>query len=389
MNMHPKNHYDALIIGAGPAGATAAYLLATDGCRVGIIEKSRFPRFKLCGGLLTQKTIELLKNIFNTEANDLKSKDVIQYQSNFYGVGDCNGNFLQGKLGFPFHFVDRQIYDAFWVETAVKAGAELIVEEKAETLDIAKGQAVTQSGRQFKGRFIIAADGVFSRMRSRLSQLELVKCRRRQDVAAALEVFIAREKLPGTQDYPAIYFGYVPWGYAWSFPGPHNQIFGICSLKAKAKQTLAKSFKNFIQAQRIPPQEFANPRGYALPYGNYLSNAGYKNILLIGDAGGFADPLLGEGIYYSHKSAQMAVDAIKQSWSHPQKAQAFYSQLLKASIITELKYAKMIRQFLFSLPAQWHYRLVSFWLKKMPRKLEEAVQGQRSFKLLLPKSSIF
>ena len=344
MNMPPKSYFDALIIGAGPAGATAAFMLATEGYRIGIIEKRIFPRFKLCGGLLTQKTIELLKHIFNTSAKDLKSKEVIQYQSNSYAVGDCNGNFLQGRLDFPFHFVDRQIYDAFWLEAAVKAGAELIVKEKAQTIDIDKGQVHTHTGRQVGGRFIIAAAGIFSRVRSRLIQLELVKCRRRQDIAAALEAFIPRNKLTGVPDYPAIYYGYIPWGYAWSFPGTQNQIVGICSLRARAKQRLGKGFKNFARAQKIPVEYFANPKGYALPYGNYLTNAGYRNILLIGDAGGFADPLLGEGIYYAHKSAQMAVTAIKQSERHPPGAQALYDNLLSASILIELKYAKMIRQ---------------------------------------------
>ncbi len=387
-NKTEKNHFDALIIGAGPAGATAAYMLAASGFKVAVIEKRQFPRFKLCGGLLTQKTIGLLKDIFNTNVCDLKSEGAIQYQSNFYGVGDHNGNYLQRKLDFPFHFADRAIYDACWLDKAVKAGANVIFKESVENVDIATGEIITRTGNRFSGRYIIAADGVFSRVRSILHQRNLLKCRHRQDIAAALETFIPRGKIRELPDYPVIFYGYIPWGYAWSFPGPNSQIFGLCSLKGKAKQSLFKGFNTFIQAQGVRPENLVKPKGYALPYGNFLSKAGYKNILLVGDAGGFADPLLGEGIYYAHKSAQMAVDAVKHSWGHPQKAEAIYSQLLNKDVTAELKYAKMIRQFLFSLPTRRQLKVLGFIFKKLSPKLEEAVQGQRSFKLLLPRSRI-
>ncbi len=382
--MTQKNHFDALIIGAGPAGATAAYMLAASGFKVAVIEKRQFPRFKLCGGLLTQKTIELLKEIFDIGASHLKSKGVIQYQSAFYGIGDSNGNFLKKKLDLPFHFVDREIYDAFWLDKAVKVGAKVIFKEDAQNIDIATGEVVTQRGNRFSGDYIIAADGVFSRVRSLLYQRDLIKCRHNRHIAAALEIFIPRDQFRGILTYPAIYCGYIPWGYAWSFPGPKNHIFGLCSLKPEAKQLLFKCFNNFIQEQRLRPQNMTKPKGHAMPYGNYLSKAGYKNILLVGDAGGFADPLLGEGIYYAHKSAQMAVAAVKQSWGHPRKAEAIYNQLLTKNVTAEFKYVERIRQFLFSLPTKWQLKVLNF----IVHKLEEAVQGHRSFKLLLPKSLI-
>jgi flavin-dependent dehydrogenase len=133
---------------------------------------------------------------------------------------------------------------------------------------------------------------------------------------------------------------------------------------------------------------FLKAKGYALPYGNYLRKAGHKNILLIGDAGGFADPFLGEGIYYAHKSAQLACAAIRQSFNRPQNVLKLYSLSLNRSVITELKFAKMIRQILFSLPCRWHFKVLAFMLKKVPDKLVEAVHGQRSFRLLRPLTPI-
>jgi geranylgeranyl reductase family protein len=387
-NMPKKGFFDALIIGAGPAGATAAYILAADGYKVGIIEKKPFPRDKLCGGLLSQKTIRLLKDIFNLRLSDLKARGVIQYQSSSYSVGDRSGKCLYGKLDFPFHFVNRKMYDAFWVDQAVSAGAEAIFREKAQAVDTASGKVVTRLGRQFEGRFIIAADGVFSRVRTLLFQRGLIKCRGMHDIAPALEIFLPRDERSEFPHYPKIYYGYIPWGYAWSFPGTKAQILGICGLKQKGRHSITKCFRDFLSAQQIPESDFSNAKGYALPYGNYLHKAGYNNILLVGDAGGFADPLLGEGIYYAHKSAQLAAAAVRQSFDRPGKVLADYSALLCRSVLTELKYAKMIRQVLFSLPGQWQFNVLSFMLKQIPNKWVEAVQGQRSFKLLRPKTRI-
>lgn len=385
-DMHQKNSFDVLIVGAGPAGATAAFILANSGYRVGLIEKKRFPRFKLCGGLLSRKTIKLLEDIFNTDLDDLSADGVIHYQSNAYGVGDENGNLLRGKLSFPFHFVNRNLYDLQWLQKATAAGATVFFEESAVSIDFADGKISTQTGKHFWGRFIIAADGVFSHIRSVLSRQGLINGRSMQDIAAALEIFVPREALSRRADYPNIYYGFAPWGYAWSFPGPQYQILGICTLKRKLRRPLTFCFNDFLKAQGVSAELFPKAKGFGLPYGNYLHKAGYKNLLLIGDAAGFADPFFGEGIYYAHKSAQLACAAIKESFSRPQAAVTLYNQLLKRPVITELKYAKMLRRILFSLPKRWHFKLVNFLFRKMPDQLAETVHGQRSFRLLRPLS---
>ena len=384
IDMHPKNSFDVLIVGAGPAGATAAFILANSGYRVGLIEKKRFPRFKLCGGLLSRKTIKLLEDIFKTDLDDLGADGVIHYQSDAYGVGDENGNLLRGKLGFPFHFVNRNRYDLQWLQKATAAGAAVFFEERAVSIDFAAGKISTQTGKHFWGRFIIAADGVFSHIRSVLFRQGMINGRSRQDIAAALELFVPREALSGRADYPNIYYGFTPWGYAWSFPGPQYQILGICALKRKLRRPITFCFNDFLKAQGVSAALFSKAKGFGLPYGNYLHKAGYKNLLLIGDAAGFADPIFGEGLYYAHKSAQLACAAIRESFSRPQDAAGLYNQLLKRPVITELKYAKILRQLIFSLPKRWHFNLVGMLLKRMPDQLAETVHGQRSIRWLRP-----
>ena len=99
---------------------------------------------------------------------------------------------------------------------------------------------------------------------------------------------------------------------------------------------------------------------------------------------GLADPLLAEGIYYAYKSEQLATDAIKHSFDNPENALPNYSQLLSRHVISELKFAKMGRQLLFSLPSKGYYKVVSFALKHIPHLCEQVVQGQHAFKWLRP-----
>ena len=74
--------YDVIIAGGGPAGSTAGYILSKAGLNVLIIDKSNFPRKKLCGGLITYKTIRLLERVFGETASSLDEKGIIDFVQN-------------------------------------------------------------------------------------------------------------------------------------------------------------------------------------------------------------------------------------------------------------------------------------------------------------------
>jgi len=157
----------------------------------------------------------------------------------------------------------------------------------------------------------------------------------------------------------------------------------------KAGKVLRKGFDEFIKLLKIPETQITSLKSHALPYGNYLATPGHDNILMIGDACGLADPLLGEGIYYAHKSAQAAVKAAIESYYYPNAALSKYTQLLRQTVITDLKFARIGRQIIFSLPGIWPYKVIVSLLKKRPKKCEQIIQGQRSFKWLRPLDNEF
>jgi geranylgeranyl reductase family protein len=374
--------YDAIIIGAGPAGSTAAYITASLGLKTLIIDENSFPRDKLCGGLLTWKTIRLLESIFRTDLERLNCENIIQYQSFDYAVCSSRNRSVTGKLDFPFHFVNREKYDQFLLNQAIDAGSHLIAGEKVVAIDCGQGKVKTNRGSTFRGKFILGADGVFSRVRSALTSGGSIDFGWKNGLATAIEIKVSKDKYTHLRGYPSIYWGYNSWGYAWSFPGPADQILGMCALNIKAGKQIRKCFLAFLESQSIMEDEGTRFMSHPLPYGNYLMNPGHGNILLLGDAAGLVDPFLGEGIYYAHKSAQLAATALAGSCNDPHGARQRYTRLLRQLVIPELKYAKIGRQILFSLPRGCYFSVLTFFLRRMPKMCEQTIQGQRSFKWL-------
>ena len=379
-----RPHYDAIVIGAGPAGSTAAYLLAKSGFKVLLLDKQAFPREKLCGGLLTRKTVCLLEDLFQTSLDYLTSHQIISHQSARYGVNLRDQPRFRGELEYPFHFVDRKIYDSFWLNMACKNGAEFRSGEKVICVDPPNSQVVTGAGHKYSGRYIIGADGAPSRLQRLLAAGGYIKTKNNPGLATTLETVVSSNQAPTLPDYPLIYFGNIRWGYAWCFPRKDLRVLGICGLNQKSGKLLKGAMARFLQTVKISPDSIGGVKSHALPYGNFLNQPGHGNVLLIGDACGLADPLLGEGVYYAHKSGQLAASAVIQSYRSSKNAFTLYRHYLSESIIPELKFVRIARWMIFSLPGSLPGRLLSFLLKITPRKCEETIQGQRSYRWLRP-----
>jgi geranylgeranyl reductase family protein len=370
---------DVLIIGAGPAGSTAAFILASRGFKVHLLDRRVFPRPKLCGGLLTWKTIQILERVFQTSPQTLAAIGIIRHATRQYVVADRRGRRLCRKLDYPFHLVDRKAYDDFWLRHAVAAGAEFHPGSTVVTVDITRHEVRTDEGEKWAGRVIIGADGVNSRVRQAFRAAGKPIEPSRPGAAMALECFLPRRAgsfLPS----PAIYYGFVPWGYAWSFPFPDHQVLGIAALRQKAGRQIMNGFREFLASLHIPCPRALALQGHRLPYGNFLRTPGRANILLAGDAAHLADPFLGEGIYFAHRSAQLAAQAVIESRSHPESAGDRYRESFRRIIYPELRYARAGRQIIFSLPPGFYYPVLTALLRLMPKICEETIQGQRTFK---------
>lgn len=383
--MAAGDFYDAVVIGGGPAGATAARCLAKEGLKVCLVEKRRLPRFKLCAGLITQKTVRLLSEIFKASPADLESRGILHHQKHRYAIFNTRTCLVQGVCETPFRFVDRPLYDRFCVERAGAAGAEILVNEKVVAVHIASGQVSTSGGKRLRARFILGADGVFSITRKALARAGCLSGSGLAHIALSLEAFVRQRRAAGlVPDFPALYFGYNRWGYAWSFPGRKDRILGMCVLKTKGRPTLKSAFHRFLGAKGIFRSDIRAMKGYALPYGNYLLRPGSGNILLLGDAAGFADPLLGEGIFYAHKSGALAARALFEAFDTPGQAARLYADHLAETVLVEMRWAAFWRRIVHTLGRISDYRFLGMLVRMLSREMEETVHGKRTFRGLRP-----
>ena len=293
--------YDTIIVGAGPSGAHLAYLLARAGKRVALIDKSLFPREKLCGGLLTQKTCDILATAYPhiKFATSPINQAYVCFQSN---------PIVSFRLLSPPNIVARLNFDTQLVDETKLQGVKLFLGNTLESIDLSKHLVILKSGHVLEYVNLVGADGALSRLRNILGLP-------RNNLGFCVESHVPWRELNECKNIVkneiAIYYGTYPTGYGWIFPRDDAVVIGVGNLTSgMPEKEIISSFYSFIK--RFSHCKIHQYRGAYLPDGSSirLGLQDYDNLLLIGDAAGLIDPFTGEGIYYALLSAQVAAKAI-------------------------------------------------------------------------------
>ena len=393
-----STQYDVVIVGAGPAGSTAAYILSQKGYNVLLLDKEHFPRKKLCGGCLTAKTLWLLNRVFNETEESLTKNNIINFKSFRFDVRYKTKVLVSPISPLSFYFVDRQVYDAFLLQKAKEAGAEVSEGEKVTNMGVAPPAVycpgnenkvfpgeltlTTSRERQIKTKFIIGADGANSTVRTKLLREQKINGSQwHRNLAYCLEIFIPRKGDHETLEFPILSFGYLRYGYSWIFPNKDRLVVGIGGLERKNKNLPGK-FEKFLSDYNLGDIDSYKMQGYPLPFGNSLSTPFYGNIMLVGDAAGLVDPMLGEGIYQAHKSGELAAKAIIDTLENRTTGGpgVNYLDLLQKHLFTEFTYARRFRWFLYNpLSHMLNFRHIKL-MERYFSKLSEVVHGSRTYK---------
>lgn len=287
------NRVDVIVVGAGPAGATCARLLALRKFSVLLVDKAIFPRPKLCGGLLTSKTVDLLRNFYDEKVMAETYETISREVFFFYKQQEI----CRVAVKKPLFFVNRQSFDHALVKQAIDAGCLFKDGTACCSLDLEKHEATLSDKSVIKFKIAIGADGALSKIRRLIDPTYLPGgfCLETEE-AGCEESGIA----------PKILFGCIPSGYAWLFPCGIKTIKGIGSPlgndRGKHLETFARVFPSIVKRR---------PIGALVPFGKYVKYPTSGNdLFLVGDAAGLVDPLTGEGIYFAVLSGVYAAEAI-------------------------------------------------------------------------------
>ena len=127
----------------------------------------------------------------------------------------------------------------------------------------------------------------------------------------------------------------VPHGYAWSFPKENHLSLGIASTRRK-RIDLKVYYKKYLEKLGIKEIVSEKAHGFQIPISPRTDGFYRKNVFLIGDAAGFADPVTAEGISNALWSGELVAEAIFESGLNPEKAGGIYRQKLEKELLPEI-----------------------------------------------------
>lgn len=321
--MEKPSTHDVLVVGAGPAGAMTATILAQKGVDVLLIDRHHFPRDKTCGDAVPGGAVERLWRYGMKEKLDTAVARDQFYILNSLRIVSPRGysieaEFKDGTAGADSYVAPRLYFDSVIQQHAIDSGAKFCVAQAKEPL-LKDGKITGVRARvngkvaNLQARLVIGADGVTSvltrHLRSQSGQ------HTDQHRAVAIRAYIEDlEEIPHQVEF-YLYKKILP-GYAWIFPiGKQRANIGLgmrLDHFRKHKKNLEEMLRQFLDIPAIKARlqrggELRDIATWQLNFGSQprLQYA-FDGAMLVGDAAGFINPVTGGGIHNAIISAELA-----------------------------------------------------------------------------------
>ncbi len=384
--MSMEKAYDAIVVGAGPAGSSFAILLARKGWRVLLLEKASYPRDKVCGDAHSGKTIAvyreigILEELKNYEYSKVKNLKMIAPNDSIVKVPFPNAKDMDcaGYVIRRFD-ADNVLFNQALKEDNIEVKQNFQVEgvindENGNAIGVKGKDLKTNNPEKFFGRVIVGADGSSSVVANSLGLPPVPK----EHTYIAVRGYW--EGIKDLDDSIELYFTeMVLPGYLWVFPlGRDKANIGLGILNSdvqKRKVNPIKLLEEVLSNHKVLKEKMSDARkigeikGWSIPNGSYTRKSYGKSWILIGDAACLVDPFSGEGIGNAVTSAKFASEVLdrclrKEYEKIPESELAEYEMMLRKYMRHELETSYMIQRL------SRHKFLLNMFLSKAKKKPE-------------------
>lgn len=299
---HARDLFDAVVVGGGPAGATAAHDLAREGKRVALLDRAG--RIKPCGGAIPPRLIEEFAIPASLLVARITSARMVAPSDRHVDIPIENG-----FVGM----VDRDVFDAWLRQRAASAGATEVTgtfvglsREPDGTVTVRYDAG--EAGGSLRARAVIGADGAISPVARAALPGERLPC-----VFAYHEIVESPRSQPNfdARRCDVIYRGETsPDFYAWIFP--HGETTSIGTGSAHKGFALRKAVASVRESHGLAGQRTIRREGAPIPMKPRRRWDDGRNVVLAGDAAGVVAPASGEGIYYAMLGGRLAAQAVTE-----------------------------------------------------------------------------
>jgi geranylgeranyl reductase family protein len=289
--------WDVLVVGAGPAGSTAARVAAEAGARVLLVDGARFPRYKTCGGGLIGISLRALP----PEALAVVERQVDRVTFSLHGRGPRTVRSTHPFLAM----VDRGRFDQALVDAAVAAGVEFRDHVRARAIE-QRGDVVgvrTDAG-DLTAAVVIGADGA-SGVTGRHVGVRIA----RADLGLELELEDAGEDWARRIHLD---WGKDPGTYGWVFPKNGHLTVGVIERKGRGDATRAY-LDRFVAGLGMADRAVLRSSGHLTRWRRPGSPVRRGRVLVVGDAAGLLEPWTREGISFALRSGALAGEAASRA----------------------------------------------------------------------------